>query len=205
MNDKHNNLMLQENGYPHRICGPDYSDEPVLTLNEAGMPVLETQAGCTGPADYSFACINNYVHAEDPQYEDLQNLALGMATHIEKLERQTAYVNDEIKCEAAVREKLSFILAGVAIALKGEELPLHRHSYHDLVEKTQVAMLEIELLKVQRADASKDSARLHWILPIITGNEDDMTNAKTVALSYVLMVGLDGIAAVDAAMIKDQA
>lgn len=88
MNDKHNNLMLQENGYPHHIFCPDYTEEPVLTLNEPGMPVLETQAGCTGPADYSFACINNYVHCEDPMYEDLQNLTLGMAAHIENLERE---------------------------------------------------------------------------------------------------------------------
>lgn len=62
----------------------------MLIMSESGMPILETMSGITIPADYSFACINNFVHCENPGYEDLQNLALGMAEHIEKLEEQIA-------------------------------------------------------------------------------------------------------------------
>lgn len=54
------------------------------------MPILETMSGVTMPADYSFECINNFVHCESPDYEDLQNLALGMSSHIEALERKLA-------------------------------------------------------------------------------------------------------------------
>jgi hypothetical protein len=55
------------------------------------------------------------------------------------------------ECEesAAVIDRLAQILAGVAVALKGEELPLHRHGYHDLVEGVTVLKLEAELLKVE--------------------------------------------------------
>lgn len=82
------NLLLQENGYPNRRPSPDY--EPVLTISESGMPILETVGDIVMPADYSFECINNYVHCEDPIYEELQSLALGMASHIEALQRQLA-------------------------------------------------------------------------------------------------------------------
>jgi hypothetical protein len=65
-----------------------------------------------------------------------------------------AILIDEIKTLKAdleesdgVRGILAKHLAGVAIALKGPELALHRNGYHDLAEKAQVALLEIELLK----------------------------------------------------------
>lgn len=54
------------------------------------MPILETMSGVTMPADYSFECINNFVHRESPEYKDLQYLALGMSSYIEKLEAQIA-------------------------------------------------------------------------------------------------------------------
>jgi hypothetical protein len=55
------------------------------------------------------------------------------------------------ECEesAGVIDRLAQILAGVAVALKGEELPLHRHGYHDLVEGVNVLKLETELLKAE--------------------------------------------------------
>lgn len=59
----------------------------VITLNEVGVFLTETQDGVTMPADYSFACVNDFVHAPHTNYEELQYLCLGMATHIEKLQR----------------------------------------------------------------------------------------------------------------------
>lgn len=38
------------------------------------------------PVDYSFRCVNDYVHAMGTHFEDIQALCLGMACHIEKLE-----------------------------------------------------------------------------------------------------------------------
>ena len=55
------------------------------TITEAGLILTETQEGVTFPADYSFATVNDYVHGVDRYFEELQWLALGMATEIEKL------------------------------------------------------------------------------------------------------------------------
>lgn len=72
---------------------------------------------------------------------------------------------EEAEEDAAVIHKLATILAGVCVALKGEELPLHRHSYHDIVEVAQAIKLELDLYRMQAASAppttdAKDSERL---------------------------------------------
>lgn len=54
-------------------------------LTESGLVLTETQDGVTMPADYSFAAVNDYVHDHDRHFEELQWLALGMATEIDKL------------------------------------------------------------------------------------------------------------------------
>ena len=58
-----------------------------LTVTEDGKPLTETQHGITMPANYTFATVNDYVHGFGTNFEDLQALCLGMATHIEKLMR----------------------------------------------------------------------------------------------------------------------
>ena len=73
-------------------------NEPKLILDEGGMPILEQCEGVTMPADYSFKCINNYVHCESPQYEDLQHLALGMSSHIEDLRKENEQLRAAIQC-----------------------------------------------------------------------------------------------------------
>lgn len=55
------------------------------TINQAGTVMTETQHGITMPVDYSFACVNDYVHGIDVQFEDLVALCLGMACHIDTL------------------------------------------------------------------------------------------------------------------------
>ena len=57
------------------------------TLTETGKAITETREGVTMPADYSFANVNEFVHGWNTHYEDLQYLCLGMANHIEKLQR----------------------------------------------------------------------------------------------------------------------
>ncbi|ANF87162.1 hypothetical protein A7J50_3789 [Pseudomonas antarctica] len=51
----------------------------------------------------------------------------------------------------AVINQLAKILAGVAVALKGEELPLRRHGYQDLVERVTVLKLENDLRIAENA------------------------------------------------------
>lgn len=81
------NLFLGDTTYPHL---PDTEDQPVLVIDAAGNPVLETCGDVKAPANYSFECVNNFVHCEDPHYEELQCLALGMATRIAQLEADLA-------------------------------------------------------------------------------------------------------------------
>lgn len=56
-------------------------------MTETGLVLTESQEGVTIPADYSFAVVNDYVHGIDRHFEELQWLALGMATEIEKLRK----------------------------------------------------------------------------------------------------------------------
>ena len=58
-----------------------------FTLTESGKILTETQEGYTFPIDYSFESVNDYVHG-DVIFEDLQSLCLGMASHIDKLEKR---------------------------------------------------------------------------------------------------------------------
>jgi len=57
------------------------------TITEAGKVLTETQHGITMPGDYSFDTVNDFVHGIHVQYEDLEALCLGMASHIDKLRR----------------------------------------------------------------------------------------------------------------------
>jgi hypothetical protein len=61
-----------------------------LTLDENGTALTETIDGVTMPADYSFANVNDFVHSIETQYEDLESLCLGMANHIETLNKKLA-------------------------------------------------------------------------------------------------------------------
>lgn len=68
------------------------------TLTETGKVLTETQEGVTMPADYSFATVNDYVHSIDRQFEELQWLALGMASHIDKLDERNRKLNRCSRC-----------------------------------------------------------------------------------------------------------
>ena len=74
---------------------------------------------------------------------------------------------DQLKAESeessAVIDQLAKILAGVAVALKGEELPLSRHSYHDLVKCVTVLKLENDLRKAENEALNKDAERYRWL------------------------------------------
>ena len=56
-----------------------------FTITETGKVLSETEQGISMPADYSFATVNSFVHGIDVHFEDLVNLCLGMADHIDKM------------------------------------------------------------------------------------------------------------------------
>ncbi len=63
-------------------------NQATLTLcATTGKVLTETVEGVTMPADYSFASVNDYVHGMERNFEELQWLALGMATEIDKLRK----------------------------------------------------------------------------------------------------------------------
>lgn len=62
----------------------------IVTLNDRGIPVLVTHGDVKMPPDYSFESVNHFVNCENPNYEELQYLALGMSNEIENLQLQAA-------------------------------------------------------------------------------------------------------------------
>jgi hypothetical protein len=61
--------------------------KPLVTYDESGKALVETVCDINQPADYKFATVNDFVHTAGRTYEELEALCLGMAVHIEKLER----------------------------------------------------------------------------------------------------------------------
>ena len=58
------------------------------TIDETGKPLAECVDGTTCPSEYTFSCINDFVHSPETGFEELQGLCLGMATEIEKLRKE---------------------------------------------------------------------------------------------------------------------
>jgi hypothetical protein len=68
-----------------------------------------------------------------------------MAAEIARLNILVASQQEEIECDGNAVDLLARILAKISITLKGPELPLHRHSYHDLAEKVEITKLAADL------------------------------------------------------------
>lgn len=66
---------------------------------------------------------------------------------IQALEAEVAGLSVTADEDAHVIERLGTLLACVSIALKGDELPLHRHSYHDLADVADAIKLELDLYR----------------------------------------------------------
>lgn len=66
-----------------------------ITLDENGKALTETVEGVTMPVDFTFANVNDFVHSVETTYEDLECLALGMASHIEALNAQLESFNNQ--------------------------------------------------------------------------------------------------------------
>lgn len=80
------------------------------------------------------------------------------------LQAEIARLNSEESISEDVIDRMSKILADIAITLKGEEAARHRHGYQDLVEITQVNTLELELHRSQQFELQARIAELEAIL-----------------------------------------
>jgi hypothetical protein len=55
-----------------------------LTLDDKGKVLVEHYDGFDYPPELTFECINNFIHSQGRQYEELQYLCLGLITELEK-------------------------------------------------------------------------------------------------------------------------
>lgn len=67
----------------------------ILTVSEKGTLLTETLAGVAMPAEFSFACVSDFVSQFGTTYEELQYLCLGIAEHIDKFKTVTEWANTE--------------------------------------------------------------------------------------------------------------
>ncbi len=65
-------------------------ERETYTISPSGQVETVERAGVSMPADYTFASVNDYIHAADRHFEELQCLALGMAGEIERLRKEAA-------------------------------------------------------------------------------------------------------------------
>ena len=83
--------------------------------------------------------------------------------YAEHLRAELARALAEIEEESSVRERLAQLLAGTAIALKGEEKPLHSHGWSDLPKVAYTLKLACdiseELLSQEREKLATATAR----------------------------------------------
>lgn len=65
-------------------------------------------------------------------------------------------LREEIEEEVAIRERLAKILTDTAIAIKGEEPPLTRHSWHDLEQCANDVVKERNALRQKLSSLLQD-------------------------------------------------
>ena len=63
----------------------------MITVNENGKLLTETIEDVEMPIDYTFECVNDYVHSVHRTYEELECLCLGMANEIDKLNKSKKF------------------------------------------------------------------------------------------------------------------
>ncbi|MEA9994560.1 MULTISPECIES: hypothetical protein [unclassified Pseudomonas] len=93
--------------------------------------------------------LRNLAQSEINSSSESAKEVCGARITLNAMQQERDQLNAECEESAAVIDSLAKILAGVAVVLKGEELPLHRHGYHDLVERVTVLKLENDLREAE--------------------------------------------------------
>lgn len=101
----------------------------------------------------------------------------------------TALRNGEPWDRDLTGDKLVYCMLSEVDKLKGE-----LKDFQDNLNVKRMLALENSNTELQL-----DKERLDWVLPIITGEDDDTANNRTVVLAACLMGGLTGRDAIDAA------
>lgn len=94
---------------------------------------------------------------DDRSEPRLSGLTVG---HLRALLRDLDEARELDEEHNALRDRLCELLAGVAVAFRGEPPPLHSWSYHDLPEKAAELKLACDISEQLLADARADLARV---------------------------------------------
>lgn len=111
----------------------------------------------------------------------------------------------EAEEDAFVIERLSSLLAGVAIALKGEEKPRRRHSYHDLVELAQTMKLELDLYRAVFPNGVPESALAATSSPSAAVQQGEVRLHQAAQSAYELLSKVGGISDADYGVVTELA
>lgn len=125
--------MADDPTMPEPLAGATSGPAVVAVVSEHGLSRLSSGAS---------RCVHAYSEVVDE--DDVQ---LCRKSDYDAALERIAALEAERDEDLHVVERLSTLLAGVAIALKGDELPLHRHSYHDLPHLASGMQLELDLYR----------------------------------------------------------
>jgi hypothetical protein len=70
----------------------------------------------------------------------------------------------------------------------------------DLVNARDEAFAERDAARAEAERLREDARRLAWALPVLCGVDSDEADKRALRLAGMLLTGLDGVAAIDAAM-----
>lgn len=136
------------------------------------------QPPVAGEVDSHLKHIERVVVAYGMTAQHAESLAV-VRTGIESLSAQVEALKQEADEDNDLIDRLSKLLAETSIALKGPELPLHRHSYHDVpkvaAEIALACRIGDELLRQERekvAAAEQRADRLRAELSTLTVEQD---------------------------------
>jgi hypothetical protein len=90
-----------------------------------------------------------------PELERFAELAIAQS----RAQDAATVADGELEIAQHVVERLSTILARIAIAVNGPPEPLHSHSYHDLAEKVEKALLELAVYRELATPAAQGDGR----------------------------------------------
>ena len=93
--------------------------------------------------------------------------AAGELRRLHEVEKHRDELAADVAEESAVREKLAIILAETAVALKGPEAALFRHSWHDLAEVARKVVSQRDELLAEledKVDIASIALRNAWQL-----------------------------------------
>lgn len=140
------------------IDAADKSDAALKTLIDACALLATPPTSKAAPAVISRELLGKIVdEAFGGACEDTSPIEDIYRIIVREFGMPTSKATEDSEEDAFIIKQLATLLADIAITLKGPELALHRHSYHDLPELAQKMKLELDLHRMQEATSKTDT------------------------------------------------